>query len=327
MRLGIAICTYNNSGHISDTIRSIKEQRFTDWTCVIIDNGSEDDTLQKITQTIGNDTRFRWFGKENEGPSAGRNFAYQKMPASVDYIHFLDGDDKLAPDFFEKMVAYLDVNPNVGLLGCQFDMINDDGVYIAPGHRSRYAPNRFGLPVALKDSEFRTPFDVFFSATGQGPFAVFRNSIFRKTTGYEPDFWSHEDSDIFCQMALLAEVHYLPDRLYLKRVHEHNLTRSSKNSSHSKFRDKWDFYFSNDTNVNKRIENALVYYYGIHAPLRHFKVGMLSIVDFVHTRKRHALNWCLECFGNGIDDLIFKKALKKRLQERKTKTPTLTVQP
>ena len=282
--------------HIDDTIRSVKEQQFTDWTCVIVDNGSEDDTREKIAASIENDNRFLYFGKENEGPSYGRNFAYQKIPAGVDYIHFLDGDDKLAPDLCEKLIAYLDVNPEVGLVGCQFEIIDENGVYVGPGHRSRYAPNWLGFPVALKDSEYKTPFDVFFSATGQGPFAVFRNSIFRQTTGYEPDFWSHEDSDIFCQMALLSDVHYLPNRLYLKRDHSNSLTQSSKNTSYDKFRDKWDFYISNDASTNKQIEDALVHYYGIHAPLRHFNIGLWSALDFILHRKKHALHWCLECF-------------------------------
>lgn len=307
--------------HVIDAIRSVQAQQFTDWTCVIVDNGSTDDTPQKIAATIENDNRFQYFGKQNEGPSCGRNFAYQRMPASVEYIHFLDGDDKLAPDFGEKMVTYLSAHAEVGLVGCQFDIIDENGVYVGPGHRSRYAPNRFGFPTAIKDSEYKTPFDVFFTATGQGPFAVFRNSIFRKTTGYEPDFWSHEDSDIFCQMALLSEVHYLPHRLYVKREHRDSLTQSSKNTSYDKFRDKWDFYFSNDAAVNKQIEKALIYYYGTHAPLRHFNISKWAAIDFLYIRKIHALNWCFECFRNGVDDLVFRKSLRRRLRERKIRTP------
>ena len=321
MKLGIAICTHNNTMHITDAIRFVKEQQFTDWTCVIVDNGSTDDTPQKIAASIENDYRFQYIGKENEGPSCGRNFAYQHMPAGLEYVHFLDGDDKLAPDFCKKMIAYLDANPEVGLAGCQFDVIDEHGVYVGPGHRSRYAPNWFGFPVALKERQYKTPFEAFFTATGQGPFAVFRNSIFRKTTGYEPDFWSHEDSDIFCQMALLSEVHYLPDRLYVKREHRDSLTQSSKNTSYDKFRNKWDFYFSDDTRVNRRIEKALIYYYGTHAPLRHFNISKWAAIEFIHSRKRHPLNWCVECFKNGVDDLIFRKSLRKRLHERKLRTP------
>jgi glycosyltransferase involved in cell wall biosynthesis len=316
MKVGVIIGTYNNVSYIFDTIKSVKGQHFNNWSCIIIDNGSIDDTVSIIKHSIENDSRFQFFQKDNEGPSAGRNYGYSKLPEDVEYVHFLDGDDLLKPDFLNQMVLYLEDNKDVGLLGCQYDVIDENGAYVGPGYRSRFAPNSFGFPRKLTDSEFNTPFETFFSATGQGPFGLFRNSIFKLTSGYEIDFWSHEDSDIFCQMGLIAKVHYIPTRLYQKRVHADNLTFSPR-ASYEKFRNKWDLYVSDNRQVNDRIEKALKYYYGIHAPLRHFKIFIMASKEFAYKRERSKFNWMLKLFKDGVNDLFLKKALKARLSERK----------
>lgn len=323
MKTGIIIGTYNNSDHIEDTISSIRSQEYTDWTCVLVDNGSTDDTSAKIQQLIEGDTRFHFYRKSNEGPSSGRNFGIKQLAVDIKYIHFLDGDDKLHPLFLKKLVSYMETNPEVGLLGCQFEVIDEKGNFVKHGYRSRFAPGLFGIPRPLGDLDHETPFETFFSATGQGPFALFRKSVFDLTTGYEESFWSHEDSDIFCQMALHSSVHYIPDRLYLKRKHSHNLTGSSK-ADYSKFRHKWDNYFSNDATVNKRIEKALQYYYGIHAPLRHFKISKKAAKEFMRNRKKSSLAWSLVCFKNGFVELFLRKAVIERFRQRHSATPHLT---
>jgi glycosyltransferase involved in cell wall biosynthesis len=318
MRVGIVIGTYNNLLHVTDTIKSVQSQTFKEWLCVIVDNGSSDDTVSKIKSVINGDDKFKFYPKKNEGPSIGRNYGYSLLPNNLDYIHFLDGDDQLKPDFLEKMVSYLDKNDNVGLLGCQFEIIDENGKYLGPGYRSRIAPNALGFPKSLLESEFNTPFETFFSATGQGPFALFRNDIFKLTTGYEEEFWSHEDSDIFCQMSLLSQVHYLPERLYVKRTHSNNLTASPK-ASYKKFRAKWDLYTSKDEIVNEKIVKALRYYYGFHVPVRHFKVFIKATKTFTKHRERSRFKWMMELLKDGFNELVFKSALKRKLLQRNSK--------
>jgi hypothetical protein len=214
----------------------------------------------------------------------------------------------------------------VGLVGCQFDVIDASGLRLRAGHRSRYAVSRLGWPRALRDDEPETPFMTFFAATGQGPFAVFRRSVLDRTSGYEEDFWSHEDSDIFCQMALLAPVHYLPERLYAKRVHASNLTASPK-ADYGKFRRKWDNYRSHDPAVNRLIDHALRYYYGCHAPLRHFKVALSAARKFPAAPNWRQLAWSWKCLRMGIDDLLFRRTLRRHQRARAATVSTRQLGP
>lgn len=315
MKSAIIIGTHNNAGHVVETIHSVRAQSDQDWRCLVIDNGSTDSTAEVVRGAIEGDGRFCLFKKANEGPSAFRNMGFEKVRGQCQYIHFLDGDDMLKRDFLRVLGGHLDRNPQAGVVACQFDVVNEGGLPIGAGFRTRYARGMLGLPRRLADSEVNTPFEGLFAATGQGPFAVFRAEVFAKTSGYEPAFWSHEDSDIFCQMALLAEVHYLPERLYTKRVHGANLTTAAT-SDYGKFRDKWDLYCSDSAEVNARVEQAFRYYHGVHAPLRHFKIGLMAMGEIVRGRESGSWRWAMACFGKGFADFCLKRALRKRWAER-----------
>lgn len=315
MTVGIIIGTYNCEAYIAETIDSVKLQSFTNWRCIVIDNGSTDETSKIAKDKISGDVQFEFFQKENEGPSAFRNIGYSIIGNNCNYVLFLDGDDIIKQEFLKILTDHLDTNPEAGIAACQFEVIDKYGKFVSSGFRSRFAPGFLGFPRQLRAIEIVTPFESFFSATGQGPFAIFRSSIFSQTNGYEPDFWSHEDSDIFCQMALLSEIHYLPARLYLKRVHSQNLTGSSR-ADYGKFRFKWDNYFTDDSYTNIRIENALKYYYGRHAPLRYFKISYKAFREFLRKKDLDSLRWTCECLNNGIINLFLKKELIKRLTQR-----------
>lgn len=130
---------------------------------------------------------------------------------------------------------------DVGLLVCQFQDISADGSKLGIGKKSRWAPGKI-FPRKLGDGEVETPFVTFFCATGQGPFALYRRSVYVQTDGWDTTFWPHEDTDMFCQMALLSKVHFLPEPLYLKRVHPaQGMSDGARvQRSYTAFRAKWD---------------------------------------------------------------------------------------
>ncbi len=315
MKAAVVIITYNNEEHIAATISSVAAQTLKDWTAIIIDNGSPDTTFESAQKIIAEDGRFKAFKKSNEGPAAGRNLGFSKLPEDIEFIHFLDGDDVLHPDFLEKMTAYLEQNLEVGAVACQFDEIDVDGKFIGKGHRSRYAPGFLGLPRDIPLKQHFTPFVSFFASTAVGPYVVYRRKVFIKTNGFE--LKSQEDTDMYCKMSLLAPVHYIPEYLYLKRRHTNNLAHSKAyQATHNVFREKWDLYISDDPKTNEKVEDALKYYYTRHTPLRDFKVSLKSMRKFFLKRDKHALSWSIECFRHGIKDLLFGSSYKNALSRR-----------
>jgi len=316
--VGVVIITYNNEKHIEDAFNSIVNQEYTDWICVMVDNGSTDSTFEMMQRLAASDSRFSAYKKLNEGPAAGRNHGYSKLPENLEYVHFLDGDDLIHPTYLKRMVNYLNDHPKVGLVACQFEEIDNDGNYIGKGHRSRFAPWSFlGIPRDMPLHKINTPFVAFFSSTGVGPFGVYRKSVYEHTNGYQ--LKSQEDTDMFCKMSLLAEVHYLPEYLYTKRRTLNNLAHSPEyHATHFEFRLKWDLYQADTPENNRIIEKSIQYYYTRHVPLRHFKVAGKAFQEFVRHKKFHSLTWSLRCLKDGIVEILFRPSYKEIMNQRKS---------
>lgn len=102
IEISIIIPNYNSSKFIVETIDSIKKQTFYNWECIIIDDGSLDDSVKIIKQNIQNDQRFKLYNRpENviKGANACRNYGLEKSFGK--YINWFDSDDVMSPNFLE----------------------------------------------------------------------------------------------------------------------------------------------------------------------------------------------------------------------------------
>lgn len=111
------MATYNCEKTIEKAIDSILAQSYENWTMIICDDGSQDDTLA-ILNRYAEEYPGRFFIVTNEKNS--------KLPYSLNHclqhvqtelVARMDGDDWSAPDRFEKQVAFLKANPQYDLVG------------------------------------------------------------------------------------------------------------------------------------------------------------------------------------------------------------------
>lgn len=91
--ISIIIPCFNQSAFLGETLQSVLIQTYSNWECLIIDDGSTDNSAEVAKKWVGNDQRFKYFFKNNSGVSAARNFGLKN--AKGDYIQFLDSDDFL----------------------------------------------------------------------------------------------------------------------------------------------------------------------------------------------------------------------------------------
>jgi glycosyltransferase involved in cell wall biosynthesis len=96
MFVSIIIPCYNQAEFIEETLLSVFNQEHKHWECLLVDDGSTDNTAEIINKWVEKDNRFCYYKKENEGVSVARNFGINK--AKGDFIQFLDSDDLLAAD-------------------------------------------------------------------------------------------------------------------------------------------------------------------------------------------------------------------------------------
>ena len=95
----IVIPVYNREDLLTETLQSIKNQSFTDWECIVVDDGSTDGTVNLMKQESLLDNRFKYIYQDNAERSAARNNGSEN--AQGEYICFLDSDDKYVESYLQ----------------------------------------------------------------------------------------------------------------------------------------------------------------------------------------------------------------------------------
>lgn len=99
--ISIVTPTYNSSRFIEETIKSVQSQDYSNWELIIIDDCSEDQTVEIVENFSKEDPRIRLIKNiHNSGPAITRNRGIEA--AKGDFITFLDGDDIWFPNFLKK---------------------------------------------------------------------------------------------------------------------------------------------------------------------------------------------------------------------------------
>jgi glycosyltransferase involved in cell wall biosynthesis len=305
--VSVVVPAHNARPWIGAAIDSVAAQTHPRWELIVVDDASDDGTAELVADRAATDPRVRLLRSPGKGASAARNHGAAACTPEARYLFFLDADDFLRPDALAHMSRYLERHPEVGLLGCQFDVIAYGSDRILPGHRSRIC-RRGWLPKDLPPEQFETPFEVFFCCTGQGPFAMYRRAVFERTAGWSTDFWGHNDTDMFIQMALEAPVHYLPDHLYVKRKVRTSLEhRPGRDALIGKLRAKWDHYPHPDPARQAMIDDARRHYYLVHEPLRDLKVACSALREFLRAPSTRGARWTLFLFWCGSSRLVGRR--------------------
>lgn len=112
--ISIIVPVYNTARWLPRCLDSIQNQTFTDWECILSDDGSTDESGVICDEYAAKDPRFRVIHKENGGVSSARNAGLDKAAAPV--ILFADADDMLAPDLMEQACRLLKEDPEAMII-------------------------------------------------------------------------------------------------------------------------------------------------------------------------------------------------------------------
>ena len=107
----VIIPLYNKESHILDTLSSVFNQLFTDYEVIVVNDGSTDNSWNKIDHI--KNSKLRVFNNDKQGVSQARNFAMQQ--AKGDYFAFLDADDLWENNHLQDLHELTIKYPNCGL--------------------------------------------------------------------------------------------------------------------------------------------------------------------------------------------------------------------
>lgn len=112
--ISIIVPCYNQAQYLSECLQSVLNQTYTNWECIIVNDGSLDNTEEIALSWTERDSRIKYIKKENGGVSAARNTGIKQ--AQGEWILPLDGDDKIAEEYLEQAYKIILSHPNVGLI-------------------------------------------------------------------------------------------------------------------------------------------------------------------------------------------------------------------
>jgi len=121
--VSVIIPTYNRAPLIGAAIQSVLDQTFKSVEIIVVDDGSTDDTQHALEPYTG---KIVSFVTENKGPAHARNFGMKA--ASGKYVAFLDSDDLYLPHKLELEVAFMERNPDIGMVSTNMSAMRGDEI-------------------------------------------------------------------------------------------------------------------------------------------------------------------------------------------------------
>nr|WP_277605676.1 bifunctional glycosyltransferase/CDP-glycerol:glycerophosphate glycerophosphotransferase [Glycomyces sp. L485] len=105
-RLSVVVPVYNVQEYLDQCLSSVAEQNFQDFEVVMVDDGSTDTSPEIAGKWAESDARFRLVRQENHGLGHARNTGLQYV--SGEFLAFLDSDDTVPVDGYERMIGSLE---------------------------------------------------------------------------------------------------------------------------------------------------------------------------------------------------------------------------
>ncbi len=232
-RIGIVIPAYNAAPYIGASLESVRAQTYANWFCVVVDDGSRDDTFQVAQDFIGDDPRFMLKRQANAGPSAARNAGYQALP-KVDFVIFHDADDVWHREILATLAAKLVSEPEAAAAHALADWIDAEGNPKQPGVFADFGRERHGLiggKIRKVSPAEPTTFGVLAVGMRVYPMGIvlIRREIIETVGLLDSRYKICHDFDLFLRLATIGHFAFVNKSLCQYRMHSTNITGARKN--------------------------------------------------------------------------------------------------
>jgi len=209
-KVSIIVPCYNQAQYLPETLDSVLAQTYVNWECIIVNDGSSDDTENVSKLFCKKDKRFRYIYKKNGGVSSARNIGIKN--SSGELILPLDSDDIIADQYLEKAIEHFKLFPNTKLVYCKVQLIGN-------------GTGEWGLP--------NYNYEVFLFENMIFCSAFYKRKDYDLTNGYNEDYKTGlEDWDFW--LTLLNEndiVYTIPEICFYYRIRDSSRTRSLTNET------------------------------------------------------------------------------------------------
>ena len=210
--VSIIVPCYNKAEYLSETLDSVIEQTYPNWECIIVNDGSPDNTEEIAKLYTNKDIRFKYLYQENQGVSVARNNGI--IASNGEYILPLDADDTIEPTYIEKAINHFVLNPSTKLVYCKYDIF---GLQTGDANVPAYSYSELLWTCMIPNCP------------------IFKREDYNKTKGYNPEMKiGYEDWDFLLSFLDKHSVVYRINEV----LYHYRKTDSSRNDIADKQSDK-----------------------------------------------------------------------------------------
>lgn len=224
--ISIVVPAYNASAYLEDTIRSIQTQTETRWECIIVDDGSTDDTHRVALRATNGDSRFIVLCQRNGGTSSARNRGFRATLSETAWISFMDNDDVWRPGALSLLLANAEGPGAIGAHGLA-EMVDATGREVDPGSypaRGRYRLAVQGRSLAPLPLHLPTDFDVLINGNVLYPpgLVLARRSAYEAVGRFDERINGAEDWDMLIRLSRIGVLTFVDEVVLDYRRHGNN---------------------------------------------------------------------------------------------------------
>jgi glycosyltransferase involved in cell wall biosynthesis len=209
--VSVIIPAYNRTTLICETLDSLLTQSYINWECIIVDDGSIDDTKNVVKTYVDKDCRFKLFDRpayHKPGGNGARNFGFEVCKG--EYIQWLDSDDLLHPDKIGSNVKKLSNKPETALCFSKTYFFN-----------SSHSPY-LGNPSMLKDYPNPVDYAKDYCRNGSGfnTDSIFAHkSLVEKSGGWNEEVLKNQDGEFIIRLVInSSEILFDNDSIVYYRI-------------------------------------------------------------------------------------------------------------
>ena len=233
--ISVVIPAYKHEKYVQETINSILAQTYPNIELLVIDDGSPDQTWKAIKEMEpacqARFARTSFSTQPNRGICATLNALFRE--AGGEYVFYVGSDDVAKPDAIQTLYDYMSNDPKCALAVGDNMFIDDDGA-LYPNTAANAEES--GEKYARFSISFRPYLDL--NSDGFGKYLnllmnnhvpngyLLRSSVIKRVM--LPEDFPLEDYYLHLQIAKVAEMKYIDKVLYLRRVHQTNISNDGQ---------------------------------------------------------------------------------------------------
>jgi glycosyltransferase involved in cell wall biosynthesis len=218
-RVSVIIPNYNHARFLDRRLRSVREQTFSDFEIIFLDDASPDDS-RAVFEQHASDPRIAHavFNDTNSG-SPFRQWNRGLQLARGELIWIAESDDDCSPELLARLVRAFDENPNVGIACCPCVLVHDDGREETPTLYARPEPSPWRNSFVMPGPEICAREFIFINAIPNASGAVFKRRLALDAGMADPTWRLCGDWKFWVDILLRSDLAFIAEPLNRFRTH------------------------------------------------------------------------------------------------------------